>query len=122
MEESVVLYGLLITTTINTILLLLLVIALVKAWFMVSGLIKKAESMLERGEREVMSTIAVTRTVLQQGGNLLGKLTNMLERYLLFSTLNRFASSPRLSKLMTGIGVGYGIVQAVQKYFFKSTG
>jgi len=121
MNETVLLYGLMVSTILNTLLLLVLLVGFIKLWLTASKLISRIESILERGEREVMATIAVGRNALRQGGNFLGKVTQMLERYLFFSAMKRFTSSPQSSRLMTFLGIGYGVFQSLRQFMARES-
>jgi len=119
MDERTLLYGLLIATTINTVLLLVLAAVLIRLLLTLNGLMHKLESFMELGQRELLKTLEVARVALSQGGEFLGKGARVLERYLLLSTMNRFASSPRLGKIITAISFGYGIMEPLRKHLQK---
>lgn len=119
MDESTLLYGLLIATTINTVLLLVLVAVLIRLLLTFNGLLHKLESFMELGQSELFKTLETARKVLSQGGEFLGKGALVLEKYLLLSTMNRFASTPRLGRIISAISFGYGIVQPVRRYLQK---
>ncbi len=117
MDEKTLLYGLMIATTVNTVLLIVLVAVLIRLSLTVNRLMLRVESLLQQGQRELWNTLAVARRALRQGGDFLGKLTMVVERYMLISVVNRLSPSPRLSKVISGMGIGFGIVQSLRKLF-----
>lgn len=119
MDERQLLYALVIATIINTVILILLVAILIKLSLIAKRIMLKVENLLEQGQKEVMSTIATARIAIQQGGNFLGNLYPIIERYMLFSSLKKFSASTRFSKFFTGIGIGYGVVQSLRKFLEK---
>lgn len=119
MDESTLLYGLLIATTINTALLLVLAIVLIRLLLTLNGLIHKLESFIEFGQSELLKTLEVARRALSQSGEFLGKGAQVLERYVLLSSVNRLTSSSRLGKIITAMSFGYGLSHQVRRYLQK---
>ena len=115
MEEKLLLYALAIATTVNTVLLIILVIVLIRLSLAANKVMEKAENLMEYTQKEIYSTIAVTRKAIQQGGIFLEKISPAVQRYMMFATLRKI-SSPRISRIITGIGIGYGFVQSFNKY------
>jgi len=116
MEETILLYVLVATTSLNTLLLLILVIGFVKLSLIANKLVNRVENFMDRGERELMTTVEIARRFLDQGSNFLGKASQAIERYLLVSNLSRIASSPKKPNIMTWIGIGYGVVQTLRRF------
>ncbi len=82
---------------------------------MANKLMDRAEKIIQRGERELITTVDVARRFFQQGSNFLGKASQAVERYLLFSNLTKLTSSPKKPNFMTWIGIGYGIFQTLRR-------
>jgi hypothetical protein len=122
MDDSTLLYGLLIATTINTILLLLLVAVLIRLSLTLNSLIQRLEGFIEMGQKEIINTMAVARGALRQGGNFMGKAALVAERYLVLSGLKRLSSSsPRLAKIISGVSLGYSVAQPLMKSWQKNS-
>ncbi len=122
MDESTLLYGLLIATTINTILLLLLVAVLIRLSLTLNNLMKRLEGFIELGQREIIDTMAVARGALRQGGNFMGKAALLVERYVVLSSMKRLSSSsPRLAKIISGVSLGYSAAQPLMRAWQKKS-
>lgn len=117
MEERQLLYALIAATLVNTVILIILVAILIKLAFTAKRVLSKAEDLLDQGQREILSTIATARTAIGQGGNVLGKLVPIIERYMIMSSFKKLASTTRFSKFFTGIGIGYGIIQSLRRFW-----
>jgi hypothetical protein len=122
MDESTLLYGLLIATIINTVLLLFLAVALIRLAFTLNSLMQRVEGFIELGQREIINTMAVARGALSRGGEFMGKAAMLVERYVVFSSMKRLSSSsPRLAKIISGVSLGYGIAQPLMKAWQKNS-
>ncbi len=114
MNEQTLLIVLVVATTINTVILIILMIALLKLALSVNKLIAKADQTIDYVQRELLATVKVARKALQQGGKFLENVYPAVQRYMLMSTLKKM-TSPRLSRIITGAGLGYGLVQSYLK-------
>ncbi len=122
MDESTLLYGLLIATTINTILLLFLVAVLFRLSLTLNSLMQRVEGFIELGQREIINTMAVARGALRQGGEFMGKAALLVERYVVLSSMKRLSStSPRLANIISGVSLGYGVAQPLMKAWQKNS-
>ncbi len=122
MDESTLLYGLLIATTINTILLLFLVAVLIRLSLTLNSLMQRVEGFIELGQREIINTMAVARGALRQGGEFMGKAALLVERYVVLSSMKRLSStSPRLANIISGVSLGYGVAQPLMKAWQKNS-
>ncbi len=114
MDDQILLYALTVATTVNTVILIVLVIVLIKLSLTVNKVVLKVDIAIDHVQKEILGTIAVARKAIQQGGNFLEKVYPAVQRYMMLSTLRRM-TSPRTSRMLTGIGIGYGLVQSYLK-------
>lgn len=114
MEEYLLLYALVAATTVNTVILVILVIVLIKLSLTVNKTVIKINQAVDLVQKEILSTLVVARKAIQQGGTLLENLYPAAQRYILLSTMRKMTSS-RTSSIITGIGIGYGLLQSYLK-------
>ncbi len=112
MEERILLYGLLFTSTFNMILLLVLAIVMVRLVKTVQTVSNRVDLFLDNGEKEIIATIASFRKILHKSDQYVNAFVRLSEKYMVYKTVNRLASSPKISKIITGAGIGYGLVRS----------
>ena len=114
MDEQLLLYALVAATTVNTIILVILVIVLIKLSLTVNKAVVKIEQTVDHVQKEILGTVAVARKAIQQGGAFLENAYPAVQRYMMLSTLRKM-TSPRTSGMITGIGIGYALLQSYSK-------
>ncbi len=114
MEENLLLYALVAATTVNTVILIILVIVLIKLSLTVNKTVARVNQAVDHVQKEILSTMVVTRKAIQQGGIFLENVYPAVQRYMMLSTLRKM-TSPRTSRMITGIGIGYGLLQTYLK-------
>ncbi len=113
MDERTLLLGLLFTSIFNTILLVVVSVVLLRFLSTMARLGRRAESLMEQVEREVLSTLTAARNTINVVGFALSKGTRLVERYLILQAWRQVATGNRWSRLIAGIGVGYGIAKTL---------
>ena len=113
MDERALLTGLLLTSIFNTILLVVVSVVLLRFLSTMARVGRRAESLLEQVEREVLSTLVAARNTVNIMGTALSKGTYLVERYLMLHAWKQVATGNKWSKLIAGTGLGYGIAKAL---------
>ena len=114
MNEQLLLYALVAATTVNTVILVILVIVLIKLSLTINKTVIKIDQAVELVQKEILSTVAVARKAIQQGGTFLENVYPVAKRYMMLSTLRKM-TSPQTSKMITGIGIGYALLHSYLK-------
>ncbi len=114
-EQTTLLYVMAIATIVNTVLLIILAIALIRLALVTKKVMSKVETLLDYAQKEILSTMAVARKAIQQVGSFLEKVAPAVQRYMTMAALRKFVS-PRLSRVLSGVGFGYGLFQTYLKF------
>lgn len=112
-------YALLFSSILNTIFLLVLSIILVKFFVVASRLVTKIELLLNRGEEEIFSTITALKKTIDHTGYFFKKTGQFVEKYLIFAGLKKLAHGSKLSKVASGVSVGYGLIKFLKRFLEK---
>ena len=114
MEDRLLVIGLLVSSLLNTALLLVLCVVLLRFLSTLSGLLKEWEGVVRRGEREVLATVSSVRHTVNLVSLALEKGTGLMEKYMFVLTWRQLFTGHRWSRLLAGIGLGYGAIRAIQ--------
>lgn len=114
-------YILIFPTVLNTILLIVMAFVLYKLLVLAGDLSYKMGKFMDRGEEEIFSTASAFRHLANQGGDLLEKFTQLMDRYMIAYTIKQSpaADGQRWSKLMSGLSIGYNIFNYIMQMVKK---
>jgi hypothetical protein len=119
MADRLLVIALLVSSLLNTALLLVLCIVLLRFLSTLSGLLKEWEGVIKRGEREVLATISSVRRSVNLVSLALDKGTQLMEKYMFVMTWRQLSTGHRWSRLLAAIGLGYGAIRAIQGHGAK---
>jgi hypothetical protein len=109
MTENMLLYSLLFTSIFNLILLFVLAVAIVRMGSIVRKLSLRVSGFLEKGEKEIESVGGALKGAISKSDQYTDAAVKMSERYLAYKAISKAAVSPKASKYLTVLGIGYGL-------------
>jgi hypothetical protein len=95
------------------ILLMVVAISILKLGKSIQIVSVRLNTFMDSSEKEIVATIGSIRKVLSSSDLYINSFVRLSERYMAYRTMNRFVSSPKLSKVMMGVGLGYGLVRSM---------
>lgn len=119
--DNMLIYALFFPTILNTILLIMMVVALYKLITAMGDLTSKLNNFLVRSEEELFTTAGAFRELASQGANLLQKITQITDSF--FYTYSMKQSpfmGQRLPQILSGLNMGWGLVNFLKRFFKKN--
>ncbi|NLI69660.1 MAG: hypothetical protein GX364_02170 [Firmicutes bacterium] len=116
--DNMWIYVLFFPTILNTILLLIMVVALYKLVSAMGNLTSKLESFLVRSEEELFTTAGAFRELATQGANLLQMVMQIADSF--FYTYSMRQSpfvGQKLPQILSGLSVGWDLFNFIKRLF-----
>ena len=121
MEGNMLYYVLVFPTILNTILLIVMAFVLYKLLVVVGDISFKAAKLMEKSEEEIFATNRSIREAADQAAGLMGKVTQVIDKYAFANSLNRGeAGSPKVAQIVSGLTIGFNIFKFLTGIFKKN--